>query len=50
MIVKYEVRLLVEVDCFDEADALEVVEENFGIGSGLGLEVLECEYRDKGYK
>ena len=43
---KYKVELVVEVDAFDEGDAWEAVQDNFGIGENSGVTVLDCEYKE----
>jgi len=47
MKVKYVVTLEVEVDCFDSMDSMEIIEENFGVGPGIGIEVVSCSYEEK---
>jgi hypothetical protein len=43
---KYEVTLTVEVEAFDESDAWEAIQDNFGIGDATGLTVLTCEWEE----
>lgn len=43
---KYEVKLVVEVEAFDESDAWEALQDNFGIGESSGVIVTDCEYRE----
>lgn len=43
---KYEVKLTIEVEAFDEADAWEAVQDNFGVGENYGVTVVDCEYRE----
>lgn len=38
--------MTVEVEAFDEGDALEAVEDCFGQGEACGLNVLEFEIND----
>jgi hypothetical protein len=41
---RYEVRLIVEVDAFDDSDAWEAVQDNFGVGEDSDVRVVDCEY------
>ncbi len=43
---KYQVKLTVEVEAFDESDAWDAVQDAFGIGEELGVTVTDCEYRE----
>lgn len=43
---KYQVILNVEVEAFDESDAWDAVQDNFGIGENAGVVVTDCEYRE----
>lgn len=43
---KYKVALVVEVEGFDESDAWDTLQDNFGIGENLGLTVIDCEYTE----
>lgn len=45
---KYEVRLTVEVEAFDESDAWEAVQDAFGLGENCGTTVVDCEYTELG--
>lgn len=40
----YEVRLIVEVEAFDDSDAWEAVQDNFGVGGDEDVRVTDCEY------
>lgn len=42
----YKVSLVVEVEAFDESDAWDAVQENFGVGSEMGLKITDCEYKE----
>lgn len=44
---RYEVNLVVEVEAFDDSDAWDAIQDNFGIGelSG-GVTVVDCEYQE----
>lgn len=42
----WEVKMTVEVEAFGEADAWDLVQENFGVGEDLGITVIECEYKE----
>lgn len=42
---KYKVELIVEVEAFDEDDAWDALQDNFGIGeAGPGITIIECEW------
>lgn len=41
----YEVRLKVEVNAFDESDAWDALQDAFGPGEELGVNVTDCEYK-----
>jgi len=43
---KYEIKLTVEVDAFDESDAWDAVQDTYGVGGDSGLTVTDCEYRE----
>lgn len=43
---KYEVKLIVEVEAFDESDAWDAVQDAYGVGNDFGLTVTDCEYRE----
>ena len=43
---KYQVKLEVTVEAFDESDAWSAVQDSFGIGEDLGLTVTKCEYKE----
>ncbi len=43
---KYQVILSVEVEAFDESDAWDAVQDNFGIGDSSGVLVTDCEYKE----
>lgn len=43
---KYQVKLTVEVEAFDESDAWDAVQDAFGIGEELGVTVTDCEYKE----
>lgn len=43
---RYKVSLVIEVDAFDESDAWDAVQEQFGVGSDLGIKITECEYKE----
>lgn len=45
---KYEVKLFVEVEAFDSADAWNAVQDAYGIGEEFGISVTDCEYRELG--
>lgn len=43
----YIVKLQVSVDAFDESDAWEAVQDAFGTGDNMGVNVTECEFEEK---
>lgn len=43
---KYQVKLTVEVEAFDDSDAWDAVQDAFGIGEELGVTVTSCEYKE----
>ena len=43
---RYKIVLTVEVDAFDESDAWEAVQDEFGIGEQMGVTITDCEYKD----
>lgn len=43
----YTVKLIVEVEAFDESDAWDAVQDAFGIGEELGVRVTTCEYKEQ---
>lgn len=43
---QYEVTLKVEIEAFDESDAWDAVQDAFGRGDNLGVNVIECEYKE----
>lgn len=45
---KYSVRLVVEVEAFDEDDAWDALQDAFGVGeNGPGITVTDCEWEFK---
>lgn len=43
---EYTVKLIVTVDAFDESDAWDAVQDAFGIGDQMGVNVVDCEYKE----
>jgi len=43
---KYEVKLFVEVEAFDEGDAWNAIQDAYGVGEEFGISVTDCEYRE----
>lgn len=43
---KYKVTLTVEVEAFDDSDAWDAIQENYGVGQEMGITVLDCEYKE----
>lgn len=43
---QYKVFLTVEVDAFDESDAWDAVQENYGVGEDMGIRITDCEYKE----
>lgn len=44
---QYEVTLTVEVEAFDESDAWDAVQDAFGVGDQMGVNVTQCEYKEQ---
>lgn len=42
----YKVELVVEVEAFDESDAWEALQDDFGVGEQMGMTIVECEYKE----
>lgn len=42
----YKVELVVKVEAFDESDAWEALQDDFGIGEQMGMTIVECEYKE----
>jgi hypothetical protein len=42
----YRITLEVEVDAFDESDAWDAVQDEFGTGEQMGVNITKCEYRE----
>ena len=42
----YEVVLQVQVEAFDESDAFDAIQDAFGVGEELGVDVVEAEYKE----
>jgi len=42
---KYKVTLEVEVEAFDDSDAFDAIQDEFGIGDQNGITVTSCEVR-----
>ena len=48
---RFRVVMTVDVEAFDESDALDALREEFGVGSdGPSTQVVECEYSPIGEK
>lgn len=45
---RYRVSMEVEVQAYDQTDAFEAVQDVFGIGEEMGVNVVDCEYEDLG--
>jgi hypothetical protein len=43
---RYSVKLIVDIDAWDDSDAWEALQEAFGIGDQLGVTVIECNYKE----
>lgn len=41
---KFKVTMVVEVEAFEESDAWDALQENFGIGEEYGVTVTSCEF------
>ncbi len=44
---KFTVVLEIEVEAFDYTDALDAIQDTFGIGEDAGINVTQCEYQLK---
>lgn len=42
----YRITLTVEVEAFDESDAWDAIEDEFGVGTQTALTVTNCEYKE----
>ncbi len=38
--------MTVEIESFDESDAWDMLQDAFGIGEDVGINVLTCEYKE----
>lgn len=47
---RYEVVLQVEVDAFEESDAWDAVQDAFGLGEQMGVNIVDCKYLEKAKK
>lgn len=43
---RYKVVLEIEVDAFDDSDAWEAIEDEFGVGEQMGVRITSCEYKE----
>lgn len=43
---RYKIVQTVEVEAFDESDAWDAIQDEFGIGNHMGITVLNCEYKE----
>ena len=43
----YTVTLQVEVEAFDYSDAWDAVQDAFGTGDQLGVNITQCEFEEK---
>jgi len=43
---QYKVTLTVEVDAFDDSDAWDALQDEFGIGNQASVRVTDCEYKE----
>jgi hypothetical protein len=43
---EYTVTLKVSVEAFDESDAWDAVQDAFGAGDQMGVNVLQCEFEE----
>lgn len=44
---KYTVTLEVEVEAFDESDAWDALQDAFGVGDQMGVNITKCDYEQK---
>lgn len=42
---RYKITQTVEVQAFDESDAFDLVQDEFGVGEQMGIKVLTCEFK-----
>lgn len=45
-VYKYRVTMDVEVEAFDPGDAWEMLQDAFGVGENVGVNVVDCEYKE----
>lgn len=43
---KYNIKLTVEIEAFDESDAWDAVQDAFGVGTTGAVTVTNCEYHE----
>lgn len=43
---RYKITQTVEVEAFDESDAWDAIQDEFGVGEQMGVTVLTCEYKE----
>lgn len=43
---RYKIVLTAEVEAFDESDAWEAIEDEFGVGEQMGVTIVACEYKE----
>lgn len=42
----YTISMKVEVEAFDESDAMDALVDSFGVGDQYGVTVVEVEYKE----
>ena len=42
---RYKIIQTVEVEAFDESDAWDAIQDEFGVGEQMGVKVLTCEFK-----
>lgn len=43
---RYKITQTVEVEAFDESDAWDAIQDEFGVGEQMGMTVTDCEYKE----
>jgi hypothetical protein len=47
---EFDIKLRVQVQAFDESDALDTVMDVYAVGENCGTTVTDCEYLESGKK
>lgn len=43
---RYKIVQTVEVEAFNESDAWDAIQDEFGVGEQMGIKVIDCEYKE----